>query len=71
VAEADTVRKIEVVTGLHDESHVEVLDGLFDGDFVVVLGQGGLRTGARIEALNGETVKFPVPETNEMTLADR
>jgi len=46
VAEADTVRKVEIATGLYDETHVEVLEGLVDGDFVVVLGQGGLRTGA-------------------------
>jgi membrane fusion protein, multidrug efflux system len=71
VAEADTVRKIEVVTGLHDESHVEVLEGLFEGDYVVVLGQGGLRTGAKIDPLNGESLKFPVPETKQVAVADR
>jgi RND family efflux transporter MFP subunit len=58
VAEADTVRKVEIETGLYDESHVEVLEGLFEGDFVVTMGQGGLRTGSRIEALNGEAVGY-------------
>lgn len=59
VAAADSVRKVEINTGLYDESHVEVLDGLVAGDFVVVLGQGGLRTGSKIEALNAVAVDWP------------
>jgi membrane fusion protein, multidrug efflux system len=58
VAEADTVRKVEVQTGLYDESHVEVVEGLFEGDFVVTMGQGGLRTGSPIQALNGQEVGY-------------
>ncbi len=67
VAEADTVRKVEIETGLYDESHVEVLEGLFEGDFVVTMGQGGLRTGSLIKALNGEAVGYsqaPVEEND-------
>lgn len=52
VAAADTVRKVEIRTGLYDETHVEVLEGVFAGDHVVTMGQGGLRTGSRIEVLN-------------------
>ncbi len=58
VAEADTVRKVEIETGLYDESHVEVVEGLFEGDFVVTMGQGGLRTGSSIKALNGLEVGY-------------
>ncbi len=58
VAAADTVRKVEIKTGLYDETHVEVLDGLFAGDYVVTMGQGGLRTGTVIKALNGEEVAY-------------
>ncbi|MBU8870113.1 MAG: efflux RND transporter periplasmic adaptor subunit [Gemmatimonadales bacterium] len=58
VAEADTVRKVEVQTGLYDESHVEVVEGLFAGDFVVTMGQGGLRTGSPIRALNGLEIGY-------------
>ncbi len=58
VAEADTVRKVEVRTGLYDESHIEVLEGVDEGEFVVTLGQGGLRTGAKIEALNATEVGY-------------
>jgi membrane fusion protein (multidrug efflux system) len=70
VAEADTVRKVEIETGLYDESHVEILEGLFEGDFVVTMGQGGLQTGSRIEALNGEGagyLEIPDPETESAT----
>ncbi len=65
VAEADTVRKVEIETGLYDETHVEILEGLFEGDFVVTMGQGGLRTGSRIEALNGEAVGYSLAPDQE------
>lgn len=51
VAAADTVRKVEINTGLYDETHVEVTGGLEEGWAVVTLGRGGLRTGSRIEVL--------------------
>ncbi|HOX26220.1 MAG TPA: efflux RND transporter periplasmic adaptor subunit [Candidatus Krumholzibacteria bacterium] len=51
VAEADTVRKVEITTGLYDETHIEVTGGLEEGWSVVTLGRGGLRTGSRIEVL--------------------
>jgi membrane fusion protein (multidrug efflux system) len=53
VAEADTVRKLEVRTGLYDEQYVEILDGVEQDWFVVQVGQGGLRDGTRIDPLNG------------------
>ena len=55
---ADTVRKVEIRTGLYDETHVEVIEGVFAGDHVVIMGQGGLRTGSRIEALNAGAVGY-------------
>ena len=51
VAAADTVRKVEISTGLYDETHVEVTGGLEEGWNVVTLGRGGLRTGSRVEVL--------------------
>lgn len=62
VAEADSVRKIEIRTGLWDDSSIEVLDGIREGDYVVALGQGGLRTGSKIEVLNSEEVGWVAPE---------
>ncbi len=58
VAVADTVRKVEIRTGLYDETHVEILEGLNDGDFIVIMGQGGLRTGTLIKALNGDGLGY-------------
>ncbi len=63
VAEADTVRKVEIETGLYDETHIEVIDGLFAGDHVVAMGQGGLRTGSLIKALNADEVDYAGVET--------
>ncbi|MBU0741846.1 efflux RND transporter periplasmic adaptor subunit [bacterium] len=56
IAEADTVRKVEINAGLYDERYVEILDGVEEGTFVVVAGQGGLRTGSHFEALNAAVV---------------
>ncbi|MFH1842605.1 MAG: efflux RND transporter periplasmic adaptor subunit [bacterium] len=56
VAEADSVRKAEIRTGLYDESHIEILDGLVEESLVITIGQGGLRNGSRIEVLNAEAV---------------
>jgi membrane fusion protein (multidrug efflux system) len=61
VAEADTVRKAEIRTGLYDETHIEVLDGIDADAFVVSLGQGGLRTGSRVEVLNAVAVGWTGP----------
>lgn len=66
VAEADTVRKVEIGTGLYDETHVEIVEGLFDGDYVVTMGQGGLRTGSQIDALNGQQVGYSEPDPDDV-----
>ncbi len=63
VAAADTVRKVEIETGLYDETHVEVLEGLFAGDFVVTMGQGGLRTGSLVKPLNAGEVGYETPDS--------
>ncbi|MBZ0269686.1 efflux RND transporter periplasmic adaptor subunit [bacterium] len=61
LAGADSVRKVEIRTGLYDESHIEVLDGLETGDYVVTLGQGGLRDGSHIDVLNATEVGWVPP----------
>lgn len=70
VAEADTARKVEIRTGLYDETHIEVVEGLFDGDHVVTMGQGGLRTGSPIRALNAEAVGYRSPKQPAETEAE-
>lgn len=49
IAEADTVRKVEVLVGYEDEEYAEILEGLVEGDSVVVAGAGGIRTGTKIK----------------------
>jgi len=51
VVEADTVRKVPVTTGYSDETLIEILDGIAPGERVVVVGQGGLRSGSKIRNL--------------------
>ncbi|MFH2052706.1 MAG: efflux RND transporter periplasmic adaptor subunit [bacterium] len=64
VAAADTVRKVEVETGLYDETHVEVLEGVAAGDFVVTMGQGGLRSGTVIKVLNPAEVGYQTGDSS-------
>ena len=52
VAEADTARKQSVHIGYQDERYAEILDGVQQGDSVVVVGVGGLRTGTKIKILD-------------------
>jgi membrane fusion protein (multidrug efflux system) len=51
VAEGDTVRKSPIQLGYQDEDYAEVLHGVENGDSVVVVGVGGLRTGTKIKVL--------------------
>jgi len=67
IAQADSVRKVEVRTGLYDDSHIEILDGLEAGDYVVTLGQGGLREGSHIDVLNATAVGWVAPEKPDST----
>jgi membrane fusion protein (multidrug efflux system) len=61
VVDADSTRKVEVTTGLSDETSVEILDGLEAGDFVVTMGQGGLHSGSKLTVLNAEAVGWTPP----------
>lgn len=51
VAEADTVRKVEVETGYASRERIEITRGVELEDRVVVVGQGGLRTGSHVEPI--------------------
>ena len=69
VASADSVRKVELRTGLSDEVSVEVLEGVAEGDLVVTLGQGGLRSGSKIDVLNAKEVGWTKPPPDSTQLA--
>jgi membrane fusion protein (multidrug efflux system) len=63
VAEADTVRRIEVSVGYEDEEYAEILTGLEAGDSVVVAGAGGVRSGTKIKVIGR-------PEEDREAVAD-
>lgn len=68
VAEADSVRKVEVHTGYADDDFIEVREGLEGHEQVVTVGQGGLRTGSKIRDLNApepEEIDEEVPSNDE------
>ncbi len=49
VVENSTAKKKKINTGIQDNSHIEILDGLKEGDLVITFGQQGLKDGASIE----------------------
>ncbi|MBN2287717.1 MAG: efflux RND transporter periplasmic adaptor subunit [Candidatus Glassbacteria bacterium] len=52
--EQDTLtRRVRLETGFSDEDHVEVLSSVAESDRVVVVGQNGLKDGARIRVVAG------------------
>ena len=63
IAEADTVRKVEVDVGYEDEDYAEILTGLAAGDSVVVAGAGGICSGTKIKVISR-------PEEDQAAVAD-
>jgi len=55
-AVADSVIKIRVTTGVANHVMVAVVDGLEEGDEVVAVGHGALKTGSKIRAIPPEPV---------------
>jgi membrane fusion protein (multidrug efflux system) len=70
VAEGDSARKVEIRTGLSDEDAIEVLEGVRRGDYVVTMGQGGLRSGSKLEVLNAELVGWTPPPQDSTKAAE-
>lgn len=63
VAEADSARKQPVGIGFQDDSYAEVIEGLVAGDSVIVVGQGGLKTGTKVRILPGEEARLTKADT--------
>jgi membrane fusion protein (multidrug efflux system) len=71
VAEADSVRKVSVRVGYQNEEYSEVLSGVEEGDSVVVVGAGALRTGMKVKILDATMQQklAEKPEKNEQQTA--
>lgn len=55
VAEDGIAKRRRVETGYSNEGNIEILSGVADEDLVIVVGQIGLKTDARITVVNTET----------------
>jgi membrane fusion protein (multidrug efflux system) len=76
VKEGDVAARREVRLGLRDEDSVEILDGLSEGELLIVIGQDGLADGTPVSVLGEEprmadasaagTTDGPPPEAIEM-----
>jgi membrane fusion protein (multidrug efflux system) len=49
-----TARRQQVTTGYSNGESIEVLDGLQEGDLVVIVGQNALRDGAAVRTIDHE-----------------
>ena len=52
VVEGEHARRVKLTLGLQDDDQVEVLDGLQEGQPVIVAGQSGLKDGALVELVD-------------------
>jgi membrane fusion protein (multidrug efflux system) len=64
VAEADTVRQVEVGVGYEDEAFAEILSGIAEGDTVVTAGVGGIRTGTKVKVLGRDEEEVSKADAN-------
>ncbi|MCK4547428.1 MAG: efflux RND transporter periplasmic adaptor subunit [Candidatus Eisenbacteria sp.] len=55
-AEEDTVVKVPVSTGYADGTVIEIMSGLEEGDRIVTVGQGGLKTGSKFREITEDSV---------------
>jgi membrane fusion protein, multidrug efflux system len=59
-AQADSVVKVPVTLGLTNHTFVEVVDGLVNGEQIVTVGHGALKTGSKIRVISAELEPEPV-----------
>ena len=52
IVDGDVARRREVVIGFREGDHIEVIDGLTEGDPVIVVGQDGLSDGTPVRVLS-------------------
>lgn len=51
VVNGETAEKRSVVTGYSNRGHIEIIEGLSDGEHVVVVGHNGLRDGSKVNVI--------------------
>jgi len=68
VVDGDTAHRRAISTGYVQGSQVEILDGLADGEQLVLVGQTGLKDGSKVSVINGDDAgvnaasNLPAPE---------
>ncbi len=78
VKSADVAERREVRLGLRSEDSVEVLEGLAEGDLLIVIGQDGLADGTPVSVIGGElparreaATESPGPSPEEVEMMRR
>jgi membrane fusion protein (multidrug efflux system) len=64
IVENDTARRQVVRTGYVEGSRVEILDGLQDGEQIVLVGQTGLKDGSKVSVIDADGEAPAVVTTN-------
>ncbi len=68
-AVADSVQKVPVTTGLTNHTLVEITAGLAEGERIVTVGHGALKSGSKIREVGGE--KSAVADSSPGQIASR
>ena len=57
-----TASRVQFEVGFDDTEQVEVLAGVKQGDYIVVVGQNGLKDKARVRIIDGDGLRIPVAQ---------
>ena len=71
VVEDSVARQRDIKLGFSDGDRVEVLDGLREGEWVVVVGQEGLQNGAHVRKVTETTTVAPMPQAPPVKQGER
>ncbi|HLU05360.1 MAG TPA: efflux RND transporter periplasmic adaptor subunit [Woeseiaceae bacterium] len=64
VVNGDTAHRRPVSTGYVQGTRIEILDGLADGDRLVLVGQTGLKDGSKVSVINADEADISAASTN-------
>jgi membrane fusion protein, multidrug efflux system len=64
VVDGDTAHRRPVSTGYVQGTRIEILDGLVDGDRLVLVGQTGLKDGSKVSVINADDADIAAASSN-------
>jgi membrane fusion protein (multidrug efflux system) len=68
IVDGETAQRRPVTTGYVEGSRIEILDGLADGERIVLIGQAGLKDGSKVSVISVDEAAATAASTNQPAL---